>query len=141
MAKLATEGVFSKLRKIRDIIKFNGGIKGSLGVFYRTDELKMGELVGEDQFGNKYYRNDEHFMARNKWVIYNPNFSVNYNASQIPPEWHRWLSDMCDTPPSVEPPVKYKWMKEHRENMTGTNQRYVPYSTTRSKVESWTPPK
>lgn len=35
MAKLATEGVFSKLRKIRDIIKFNGGIKGSLGVFYR----------------------------------------------------------------------------------------------------------
>lgn len=25
----------------------------------------MGELVGEDQFGNKYYRNDEHFMG--KW--------------------------------------------------------------------------
>lgn len=31
---------------------------------FRTDGLKQGELIGEDQFGNKYYRNDEYFMGK-----------------------------------------------------------------------------
>jgi len=33
-------------------------------LFCRTDELKQGELVGEDKYGNKYYRNDEHIMGQ-----------------------------------------------------------------------------
>lgn len=48
---------------------------------------------------------------------------------------------MTDTPPSVEPPIQRSWMSDHRENATGTSRRYVPYSTTRPKIEAWTPPK
>jgi len=33
-------------------------------LLFRTDELKQGELVGEDKYGNKYYRNDEHIMGQ-----------------------------------------------------------------------------
>ena len=31
----------------------------------RTDELKWGELVGADKFGNKYYQNKMYFMGKN----------------------------------------------------------------------------
>ncbi|XP_067933550.1 NADH dehydrogenase [ubiquinone] 1 alpha subcomplex subunit 12-like [Watersipora subatra] len=138
-AAAPTEGLLAKVRRFRDIIKFNGGFKKSMGILYRTDELKIGELVGEDKYGNKYYRNDEYFMARNKWVVFNKNIGVNYNASQIPPEWHRWMTDMTDTPPSVQPLTEHKWMGEYRENFTGTKKQYVPYSTTQPKIQSWQP--
>lgn len=36
---------------------------------------------------------------------------------------------------------KYKWFEDHTENMSGTNEQYVPYSTTRPKIEAWVPPK
>lgn len=36
---------------------------------------------------------------------------------------------------------KYFWMQDGNENMTGTPQQYVPYSTTRPKIQAWQPPK
>jgi len=30
----------------------------------RTDELKWGELIGIDKFGNKYYQNKMYFMGK-----------------------------------------------------------------------------
>ena len=31
--------------------------------FYRTDDLKVGTLVGEDKFGNKYFENNAYFVG------------------------------------------------------------------------------
>ncbi|TRY70097.1 hypothetical protein TCAL_05445, partial [Tigriopus californicus] len=36
-------------------------------------------------------------------------------------------------------PVEYKWMATHKENLSGTKDAYMPYSTTRPKIESWKP--
>ena len=53
---------------------------------------------------------------------------------------HRWLHHTCDETPIEKPPVKRKWIADHEENKTGTKDIYVPYSTTKPKIESWTPP-
>ena len=47
---------------------------------------------------------------------------------------------MGDVPPTKQPPTEYKWMIDHQENVTGTDRKYMPYSTTRPKIEAWKPP-
>jgi len=34
---------------------------------------------------------------------------------------------------------RYKWMVDHTDNKSGTEDAYVPYSTTRNKIEPWRP--
>lgn len=54
---------------------------------------------------------------------------------------HGWLHYSTDETPIDNPPVKRKWMVDvHTENLSGTKECYVPYSTTRPKIESWQPP-
>ncbi|VDQ14608.1 unnamed protein product [Trichobilharzia regenti] len=89
-----------KLSTLRTIIRQNGGIK------VRTDELKWGTLVGTDKFGNKYYENNKYFVGRNRWVVYSNRFGWDYEGSQVPPEWHRWLHYMTDENPVSHPPMK-----------------------------------
>ena len=50
------------------------------------------------------------------------------------------MHHMCDEPPTEVPPTPRKWIEDHVENKTGTRDIYVPYSTGKSKVESWKPP-
>lgn len=109
--------------------------------YYRNDEVKSGKLVGTDSFGNRYYENNMHFYGRNRWVDYADKVGLNYDGSQVPAEWHRWLHYVTDHPPVASPPVSHKWLATHTENPTGTGRQYVPYSTTRPKIESWQPPK
>lgn len=80
------------------------------------DQNKTGELVGEDKFGNKYYKDDSQFMARNRWVVYDEKQWLDYDASQVPPEWHRWLHHMTDDPPTLKPPTPRKFILDHKEN-------------------------
>jgi len=47
---------------------------------------------------------------------------------------------MTDDAPNTTDLPRRKWMVPHTENFTGTNQQYVPYSTTRPKIEAWKPP-
>ncbi len=42
-------------------------------------------------------------------------------------------------PPSLSFKVHYKWMTDHSPNPSGTYSAYVPYSTTRPKIQSWRP--
>jgi hypothetical protein len=36
---------------------------------------------------------------------------------------------------------KHPWMIDHTENLSGTEDAYMPYSTTKPKIEAWVPPK
>lgn len=130
-----------KLSYFTKSIKDNGGIFKSVYTFYITDDLKDGTLVGEDKYGNKYYENDRYFLGKNRWVRYNPNVHLEYEGSMVPAEWFGWLHNKTDFPPTVKPPVKYRWMIDHENNTTATKKAYVPYSTTKPKIESWTPGK
>ena len=64
---------------------------------------RYGELVGEDQAGNRYYRTkggaiDPSLRVERRWVIYNGVAE----ASAIPPEWHGWMHHIDDVPPTQE---------------------------------------
>ena len=54
-----------------------------------------------------------------------------------------WRLTLSASPCFQKPPIKYDWMVDHMDNKSGTDQAYMPYSTTKSmsKVESWTPGK
>ena len=57
-----------------------------------------GEFVGEDEFGNRYYRTrggkiDPTLGFERRWTIFNGYTE----ASTIPPSWHGWMHHTVDT--------------------------------------------
>ncbi|HLU91518.1 MAG TPA: NADH:ubiquinone oxidoreductase subunit NDUFA12 [Pedomonas sp.] len=80
---------------------------------------RRGELVGQDEQGNQYYRERN---GKRRWVIYNGEVE----ASRIPPEWHGWLHYTVDFPPTEQPPVVRPWEKPHAPDPTGTPVAYAP---------------
>ena len=95
---------------------WNGATFGTL----LTTSL-YGEFVGEDEFGNRYYRTkggkiDPALGFERRWVIYNGVVE----ASSIPPSWHGWMHHTVDVPPTQETVVPRPWWKPHRPNLTGT---------------------
>jgi NADH:ubiquinone oxidoreductase subunit len=89
----------------------------TIGTWWFT--LRHGDLVGEDDQGNKYYQKDD---GERRWVVYNGDIE----ASRVPPEWHRWLHYTVDQPPTELPPLVKPWEKEHVPNLTGTAGAYFP---------------
>ena len=140
MSQNTLKALIEPLTNLMRMVKQNNGIKGSLWSVFRTDELKDGTLVGEDKYGNKYYHNTRYFIGRSRWVVYADYYFMNYDAGQVPPEWHGWLHYSTDQTPVTNPPVQRKWMIDHKENTTGTKECYVPYNTSIPKIESWKPP-
>jgi NADH:ubiquinone oxidoreductase subunit len=102
--------------------------------------VKTGTLVGVDKYGNKYFQNDRYFYGKNRWVEYNEKVGFDFDPSQVPAEWHNWLHYMVDDNPNTKPRVHHHWQIDHVENATGSQYQYTPYSTTRTKINSWQPP-
>ncbi|XP_046839686.1 NADH dehydrogenase [ubiquinone] 1 alpha subcomplex subunit 12-like [Xenia sp. Carnegie-2017] len=136
------------LKVFKDWINFQKDVYNSLGKFeifrrlLREGNVRVGTLVGADKYGNEYFENNSYFMGRNRFVKFPyKDHRLSFDASEIPPEWHRWMHYMTDDPPNKVVPEQRKWMADHTVNLSGTNKRYVPYSTTRPKIEAWSPPK
>jgi NADH:ubiquinone oxidoreductase subunit len=92
---------------------------------------RYGELVGVDEFGNRYYRTkggrvEPYLGFDRRWVIYNGLAE----ASKIPPSWHGWLHHIVDTPPSEQAYTPWPWEKPHLPNLTGTPYAYRPPGST-----------
>ncbi len=88
---------------------------------------KHGELVGEDEFGSRYFRSkggriDPTLGFERRWVIYNGIAE----ASKVPPSWHGWLHHTVDIPPTLEQVTPRAWWKPHRPNLTGTPAAHRP---------------
>jgi NADH:ubiquinone oxidoreductase subunit len=110
---------------------------------------RFGELVGEDEQGNRYYRTkgrkiDPTLGFERRWVIYNGYAE----ASRVPPSWHGWLHHTVDVAPTEENYTPREWQKPHVPNMTGTAAAYRPSGSTlaggrRPKAtgdyQAWTP--
>lgn len=89
--------------------------------------LLYGERVGEDEFGNVYYRRrggkiDSALGFERRWVIYNGYCE----GSATPPGWYGWLHHTVDTPPTDETYRPRSWELPHQPNLTGTPQAYRP---------------
>jgi NADH:ubiquinone oxidoreductase subunit len=110
---------------------------------------RFGEFVGQDQFGNSYYRTrggriDPVLQFERRWVIYN---GIS-DGSLTPPDWYGWLHHTSDVPPTQERYVDREWQKPYLPNMTGTPFAYRPPGSTLAAAarppatgdyEAWTP--
>lgn len=88
---------------------------------------RHGQFVGEDEFGNRYYRAkapqiDPSVGPERRWVIYNGEVE----ASKVPPGWRGWLAHTSAVPPSEETYAPREWELAHIPNNTGTAQAYRP---------------
>ncbi len=95
----------------------------TLGLRWYT--ARKGEFVGEDEFGNKYYRAPSavpESIAERRWVVYNGYAE----ASSIPPGWHGWMHHTVDTPPGETDYTAREWHKPHQANPTGSALAYRP---------------
>lgn len=124
---------------------WNGGTAGAHFTIWRS-----GEKVGEDQFGNLYYREKKSGTGpegrERRWVIY----KGYADASSVPSEWHGWLHHTFEEPPTVAPLPRRAWERDHEPNMTGTIHAYRPKGSlwagrdrerqrTVGDYEAWTP--
>ncbi|KAF4791565.1 NADH dehydrogenase [ubiquinone] 1 alpha subcomplex subunit 12 [Turdus rufiventris] len=116
----------------------HGGARGAIMQLLRVNDLKTGNLIGIDKYGNKYYEDKRNFFVRecDSRIGFADMFKFE------PGFMHRWLHSMTDDPPTTHPPVARKFIWEnHKFNVSGTPEQYVPYSTTRKKIHEWIPPK
>lgn len=102
----------------------------TFGTFLQT--LVYGTMVGKDQYGNKYYKNKN---DSKRWVIYNGIV----DASSVPPEWHSWLHKIIKTTPDQVKFNNFDWQKEHKKNLTGTSQAYIPKHEKKLPYKRWQP--
>jgi NADH:ubiquinone oxidoreductase subunit len=114
---------------------------------------RKGEKVGEDEFGNVYYRTrggkiDPALGFERRWVIYK---GIS-EASAIPPGWHGWMHHKVDVAPANESYKAREWQKGHQANQTGSAFAYRPRGSllnqgkrdsgiTRPDYEAWSPEK
>lgn len=102
---------------------------------------RSGEFVGEDEYGNRYYRQKG---GKRRWVVYHGELE----ATRIPASWHGWMHYRTDVPPTEDGYKPYDWEKPHIPNLTGTPAAYRPRGSmltgeSRQEVtgdyEPWTP--
>ena len=102
----------------------------TFGTFLKT--LFTGKFVGKDTFGNKYYKNKND----DRWVIYKDNIE----ATKITSDWYLWMHHTTNKIPENDV-KKFSWQKDHKENLTGTNDRYKPTkikkNSIKKKYETW----
>ncbi|XTI92387.1 NADH-ubiquinone oxidoreductase-like protein subunit [Cenococcum geophilum] len=127
------------LRTLRNLRRIGLKVVGRLT--WIKGDTKAGTFIAKDRYGNKYYENlVEELPLRTRWVDYK---DKEYDAAQIEPGWHAWISYMVDKPPTEDPILQRRvrdWEpKEHRPTLTLSRSGYKPYSTTKNKYFPWIP--
>jgi len=76
----------------------------------RLQTLLFGKLVGQDNFGNKYYQSKN----GKRWIIYKDEV----DASKIPNEWYSWIHFTNNKIENLHELRKFDWQKPHQHNLT-----------------------
>ncbi|KAK9481346.1 NADH ubiquinone oxidoreductase subunit NDUFA12-domain-containing protein [Lipomyces japonicus] len=130
----------SIIRVLRNLRRV--GIKDYFRQLNAIGDTKSGRLVGIDSYGNKFFENtdEDEIFLRTRWVQYKEHY---HDVSQIEPGWHGWLGYLVDTPPNALTPnqtsVRSYPAPQVIPTGTGTRNAYVPYSTIKPKISSWSP--
>ena len=105
-----------------------GDLKANSFVTMLRTWLK-GELVGVDEYGNRYYRGrgrSDHsgsaWRRERRWVV----FARDADPTLVPPGWVGWLHRRLEKPPSEQPLPVQRWEKDRLPNLTGTPGAYLP---------------
>jgi NADH dehydrogenase (ubiquinone) 1 alpha subcomplex subunit 12 len=114
-------------------------------LFVTILEKGDGRLVGTDDFGNRYFEDNETGYTRKRWVIYKD--MSTYNPTSVPPEWHGWLNYINDFDPVSHNFKKPVYAIEAYVTKTGQLDCYKPKGTWDNptkrnwlKYEAWQPP-
>lgn len=119
--------------------------------------LIYGKKVGEDQYGNRYYKAiprtswwqifrcaPTKWGRERRWVAYDKKFMKRgVEASAVPAEWNIWLHYITDEP--LDASQKKSWQKDFIANPTGTKEAIFPQyapATSQDKeqnAEIWSP--
>lgn len=96
----------------------------TLGTYLLT--RRKGEFVGEDEFGNKYYRERgaTDWRSERRWVVYASEGEI--DGSMVPAGWSAWLHHNFEKTPDQMPLQHKRWEKPHLPNLSGTPEAYVP---------------
>ena len=108
-----------------------------LKVHHLPVEDERGQLVGTDEFGNRYYLsrdNTSYDGRRRRWVVYNGYA----DGSKVPPDWYGWLHYTVDEPPTERPLPRKSWEKDHLPNLTGTPMAWRPRGSLAAEGVRWT---
>lgn len=93
-------------------------------------DTKYGRLVGTDRAGNKFFENGDELPLRTRWVEYAKH---DYDAAQIEPGWHAWMSYLVDSVPGQDalmtPGTRQFEPKLPRPNFTQSRGAFKTYST------------
>mmetsp|Transcript_18038 Transcript_18038/g.31322 ORF Transcript_18038/g.31322 Transcript_18038/m.31322 type:complete len:171 (+) Transcript_18038:107-619(+) len=107
-------------------------------------------LVGEDEFGNRYFENNSEWYGRHRWVEYFEERHVAFDSVKVPPQWHAWISYVIDETPSKDPLPAPKYQSKVTGNTSGTKDMYIssysPLSVyykghASGKIQAWDPRK
>ena len=133
----------SIVRTLKNI--YSSGLKRAAWQVHNLNDTKRGWLVGEDDFGNKYYETDvpEEIHWRTRWVE-DSDWNMSVDMSKVEPGWHYWLGYGTNTPPNKLPADQktvraYPLPDKHRKNFTGSPGAFVTYNTAKPKHTAWTP--
>lgn len=115
------------------------------------DVNRRAKLVGEDEWGNKYYEEtkvgpkDGPLPGRKRrYIIY----KGAAEPSRVSADWHGWLHHTFDKPPTEDPLARQAYEKPHQPNLTGTIYAYHPKGSiagegertkTAADYEAWNP--
>ena len=116
------------------------GIKNYLVQMWYLGDTKAGTLIGQDRAGNKFFENNEELPLRTRWVEYAKH---DFDAAQIEPGWHAWISYLVDKPPNqdalIQAGTRAFEPAKPVPNFTMTRGAFKTYSTTKSKIAAWEP--
>ena len=112
----------------------------------RFDIGRRSVLVGEDEWGNKFFEEKKPTFEgrKRRYVIYNGPAE----PTRVSADWHGWLHHTFDKPPTEDPLPKKEYETSHQPNLTGTLLAYKPKgslsrkedrSKSSSDYEAWTP--
>ena len=86
---------------------------------------RRARLVGKDEQGNRYFEEKRASGPdgnRRRWVVYHGVAE----GSRVPPDWHGWMHQTFEDPPTVAPLRRRAFETDHLPNMTGTPLAYHP---------------
>ncbi|KAF1739815.1 NADH dehydrogenase (ubiquinone) 1 alpha subcomplex subunit N7BM [Beauveria bassiana] len=102
-------------------------------------QMWAGTYMGKDRAGNKFFENGEELPLRTRWVQYAQH---DFDAAQIEPGWHAWMSYAVDTVPGEDPLLTAGTRKFEpalpKPNYTQTRGAFKTYNTcvnSRQRVE------
>lgn len=121
----------------------DGGNKRGEGIELGLFTWLRREFVGQDSFGNRYYREKRgNSSLERRWVVY----KGLAEASKIPCDWHGWIHHTFSWPPCAQNTKRRPWEKKHLPNLTGTPYAYKPSqkrlkTSTTQGYKAWRPSK